>query len=275
MYRIALSRCTIPSPQRDATHEDFMIVYKFGDGAGAMPPDLSPFVVKLETWLRLSGIPYEGRIGNLNAMPKKKLPVVEIDGMTICDSSAIIRYLQNRYPDALNDARLDPKQRAQAAAIKALLETHLYFVAVYFRWAVDRNMAIYKPVMIDYARRIAPPPARPLVGAIAPLLMPVVRRKVLRQAWEQGTGRHSYDEIAQMGIEGWQAVADLLGDQRFLLGDEPTTIDATGFAWIHTTVAHPFESPVRDFVSQHATLMAYHERIAQRCWPELAQNARR
>ena len=43
-----------------------MIVYKFGDGAGAMPPDLSPFVVKLETWLRLSNIPYEGRIGNLN-----------------------------------------------------------------------------------------------------------------------------------------------------------------------------------------------------------------
>ena len=57
-----------------------MIVYKFGDGSGAMPPDLSPFVVKLETWLRLSGIPYEGRIGNLNAMPKKKLPVAEIDG---------------------------------------------------------------------------------------------------------------------------------------------------------------------------------------------------
>ena len=252
-----------------------MIVYKFGDGGGAMPPDLSPFVVKLETWLRLSGIPYEGRIGDLNAMPKKKLPVVEIDGMTICDSSAIICYLQNRYPDALNDARLDPKQRAQAAAIKALLETHLYFVAVYFRWAVDQNMAIYKPVMIDYARLIAPPPARPLVGAIAPLLMPVVRRKVLRQAWEQGTGRHSYDEIAQMGIEGWQAVSDLLGDQRFLLGDEPSTIDATGFAWIHTTVAHPFESPVRDFVSQHPALMAYHERIAQRCWPELTQNARR
>jgi glutathione S-transferase len=103
----------------------------------------------------------------------------------------------------------------------------------------------------------------------------VVRRKVLRQAWEQGTGRHSYDEVARMGIEGWQAVADLLGNQPFLLGNEPTTIDATGFAWIHTTVAHPFESPVRDFVSQHPALMAYHERIAERCWPDLIRAARR
>jgi len=247
-----------------------MIVYKFGDGSGAMPPDISPFVVKLETWLRLSGIPYEGRIGNLNAMPKKKLPVADIDGVTVCDSSAIIGYLQARHPEALNDARLDPATRAQSAAIKALLETHLYFVLVYFRWAVESNMAIYKPLLAEYARLSVPPPVRPLMGALAPLVMPLVRRKVLHQTWEQGTGRHSYDEITRMGIEGWQAVVDLLGGQRFLLGDEPTTIDATGFAWIHTTVVHPFASPVRDFVAKQPTLMAYHARIAQRCWPNLA-----
>jgi glutathione S-transferase len=261
--------------RHSARTEGVMIVYKFGDASGAMPPDLSPFVVKLETWLRLSGIPYEGRIASLNAMPKKKLPVAQIDGVMVCDSSAIIACLQRRHPDALNDARLDPKRRAQSAAIKALLETHLYFVTVYFRWAVDRNMAIYQPVLIDYAKRTAPPPARPLIGTFAPLLLPVIRRKVLRQTWEQGTGRHSYDEVAQMGIDGWQAAADLLGDQPFLLGDEPTTIDATGFAWVHTTVAHPFESPVREFVSKHRALMAYHERIAQRCWPHLSQAARR
>lgn len=252
-----------------------MIVYKFGDGSGAMPPDLSPFVVKLETWLRLSGIPYEGRIGKLNAMPKKKLPVAEIDGVTICDSSAIIAYLQRRHPNALDDARLDPQQRARSAAIKALFETHLYFVTVYFRWAVERNMAAYTPLLIDYARLTSPPPVRPLIGMFAPLLMPVIRRKVLRQAWEQGTGRHSYDEVAQMGIEGWQAVAGLLGDQRFLLGDEPTTIDATGFAWVHTAIAPPFDSPVRDFVSQHPALMTYRERIAERCWPDLTRAPRR
>jgi len=250
-----------------------MIVYKFGDGAGTMAPDISPFVVKLETWLRMSGIRYEGRIGNLNAMPKKKLPVAEIDGVRVCDSSAIIDYLQRRHPQALNDARLDAVKRAQSAAIKALLETHLYFVIVYFRWAVDGNMAIYKPVMSGYARLVAPPPARPLMGALTPLVLPLVRRKVLRQAWEQGTGRHSFDEVAQMGIDGWQAVVDLLGAQPFLFGDEPTTIDATCFAWIHTTIAHPFESPVRDFIAKQPTLSAYHERIARRYWPDLLRPA--
>ncbi|MPW20737.1 glutathione S-transferase family protein [Paraburkholderia sp. CNPSo 3157] len=248
-----------------------MIVYKFGDGSGAMPPDLSPFVVKLETWLRFSGIAYEGRIGNLNAMPKKKLPVAVIDGVTVSDSSAIIDYLQRRHPKALSDARLDRVQRAQSAALKALLETHLYFVIVYLRWAVDSNMAIYRPHLIEYARLTAPPPARALIGTVAPAVIPVIRRKVLRQVWEQGIARHSYAEIVRMGIDAWQAIADLLGDQPYLLGDEPTTIDATCFAWIHTTVMHAFESPVRDFVAKHPALMAYHERIAQRCWPELVK----
>ncbi|SEJ15821.1 glutathione S-transferase family protein [Paraburkholderia diazotrophica] len=251
-----------------------MIVYKFGDGSGAMPPDLSPFVVKLETWLRFSGIPYEGRIGNLNAMPKKKLPVAVIDGVTVNDSSAIIDYLQHRHPNALSDVRLDRAQRARSAAIKALLETHLYFVIVYLRWAVDSNMAIYRPYLIEYARLTAPPPARALIGAVAPAVIPIIRRKVLRQVWEQGIARHGYDEIVRMGIDAWQAIADLLGDQPYLLGDEPTTVDATCFAWIHTTAMHAFESPVRDFVAKQPALMAYHERIAQRCWPELAKASR-
>ena len=42
-----------------------MIVYKFGYGGSADSPDISPFVVKLETWLRMSDLPYETRIGNL------------------------------------------------------------------------------------------------------------------------------------------------------------------------------------------------------------------
>ena len=34
-----------------------MIVYKFGYGGSADSPDISPFVVKLETWLRMSDLP--------------------------------------------------------------------------------------------------------------------------------------------------------------------------------------------------------------------------
>ncbi|REE24142.1 MULTISPECIES: hypothetical protein [unclassified Paraburkholderia] len=60
-----------------------MIVYKFGYGGSADSPDISPFVVKLETWLRMSDLPYETCIGNLAKMPKHKLPVALIDGKLV------------------------------------------------------------------------------------------------------------------------------------------------------------------------------------------------
>ena len=48
-------------------------LYKYGYPSGvATPgvatPDISPFVVKLETWLRMSGIPYETRTGTRHDM---------------------------------------------------------------------------------------------------------------------------------------------------------------------------------------------------------------
>ncbi|MGF6852845.1 glutathione S-transferase family protein [Paraburkholderia sp. CI3] len=243
-----------------------MIVYKFGYGVSVDSPDISPFVVKLETWLRMSGLPYETRIGNLGRMPKHKLPVALIDGKLIADSSLIIEHLQMRNPDALNDSHLTPLQRAQSLAIKALFETHLYFVGLYLRWGIDRNMDIYRPMLVDYATHSAPTFVRPVVPLFAPLALPLVRRRMMRQAWEQGIGRHSHEEIVRMGMAAWGAVADLLGEQAYLMGDRPSTVDATSFAWIHVGLVHPFESPIRDYIASQTHLVAYHDRIWQRCW---------
>ena len=45
---------------------------------------------------------------------------------------------------------------------------------------------------------------------------------------EQGIGRHTYDEIVRIGMPGWRALAELLDDRIYLLGDVPSTLDATG-----------------------------------------------
>jgi glutathione S-transferase len=243
-----------------------MIVYKFGYGDSADSPDISPFVVKLETWLRMSNLPYETSIGNVAKMPKHKLPVASIDGRLIADSSLIIEHLQERHPEALNDNHLTRVQRAQSLAIKALFETHLYFVGLYLRWGVDRNMDIYRPLLVNYVKNSAPPAVRPMVGLLAPMLLPFVRRQIMRQTWEQGIGRHSQEEIVRIGLSGWAAVADLLGEQTYLFGDRPSTVDTISFAGIHVSLAHPFESPLRDYVASQSHLVAYHDRIWQRYW---------
>ena len=69
-----------------------------------------------------------------------------------------------------------------------------------------------------------------------------------------------------MGMAAWAAVADLLGEQNYLLGELPSTIDATSFAWIHVGLVHPFVSPMRNYIASQPHLVAYHDRIWQRYW---------
>ncbi|AFT85284.1 glutathione S-transferase family protein [Paraburkholderia phenoliruptrix] len=243
-----------------------IIVYKFGYGSSDESPDISPFVVKLETWLRMSGLPYETRTGNCARMPKGKLPVVSIDGELIADSSFIIRELQRRYPHALNNSHLSALETAQLLAFKSLFENDLYFIGVYFRWGIDSNMAIYRPFLVDYARRCTPGVGSHVLPLISPIPLALARRRMMQQVWAQGVGRHTYDEITQMGVEAWRAVAEFLSDKTYLFGDVPSTLDATGFAWVHCTLAHPFQSPLRSYIAGERRLVDYHDRIWKRWW---------
>ncbi|MED5617785.1 glutathione S-transferase family protein [Ideonella sp. BN130291] len=239
-------------------------VYKYGPVGRT--PDLSPFVLKLETWLRMAGIPYTGALGGRAMMPKGKLPVIDDDGQRIADSSLIIRHLERKHGDPLGEAQRSPQDRAMAVAMKALFETHLYFTAVHLRWSSDANFEHLKPLLLDYAVQTSRPLARTLLPRLAPLLMPAIRKKTLAQLHAQGIGRHQPQEIVQIALEGWQAVADFLGDKPYMLGDTPSGLDAIAFAFIHTASAPPFEHPVREQLQRMPNVMAYHDRMWQRYW---------
>lgn len=248
-----------------------ILVYKYGYPQGTDTPDISPFVVKLETWLRMSGIPYETRTGGPRDMPKAKLPTARIDGRLIADSSFIIGHLQQHDPRALRDAHLSPLQLAQAEAIKALAESQLYFVGVYLRWSVDESFARYRPLLLDYAQRSVPAWQRPLVPVLSPVLLPRIRRYMKRQVWQQGIGRHSADEVLAIGQSGLRAIVTLLGSQDYLFGDAPSSIDACVFGQLHTLLKHPFPGQLQDFALAQPALTAYHDRIWQRYWSGGAQ----
>jgi glutathione S-transferase len=245
-----------------------IVVYKYGYPPGAATPDISPFVVKLETWLRMSGIPYETRTGTRRDMPKGKLPSAQVNGRLIADSSFIIAHLQEHDPRALRDTHLSALQQAQAEAIKALVESHLYFVGYYWRWCVDTNFERYRPLLLDYAKRSIPGWQRPLLPVIGQAALSLIRRQKQRQAWEQGIARHSEEEVLSIGRSGVQALATLLGQQDYLFGALPSTVDASVYGLLHTLVKHPFPGALQDFTCAQPALMAYHDRIWQRYWSQ-------
>ncbi|HJM48751.1 MAG TPA: glutathione S-transferase N-terminal domain-containing protein [Alphaproteobacteria bacterium] len=80
----------MPAPTRGV--EIMIKLYQFPPGWGL--PSYSPFCLKLETWLRLTALPYEvvdepdPRKG-----PKAKLPYIDDGGTVLGDSGLIIDYI--------------------------------------------------------------------------------------------------------------------------------------------------------------------------------------
>jgi glutathione S-transferase len=220
-------------------------------------PNVSLFCCKLETWLRIAGLPYEVvDTPDPRKGPKGKVPFIEDGGMRIGDSSLIIDHLaRTRGVDP--DARLDAGQRATALLAQRTLEEHYAFVILYTHFIRDPGWQHMKSTFK------VPAFIRPLVSRLA-------RRQIRRMLYLQGTLRHSDDEIMETARRDWQAILPLMSDGPYFFGDEPAGVDAILFGALATSLLTPVPSPVRDFLKAQPKLVAYTERMKTRFFPELA-----
>ncbi|MGC9420029.1 MAG: glutathione S-transferase family protein, partial [Rhodovulum sp.] len=217
----------------------------FSPALGTISP--SPFSVKALLLLEMSGLPYTRCAGDPRKAPRGKLPVLVDGGEAIPDSEAIRAHLARAHgfdPDAALNAR----QRAEAAAIRALVEDHLYWALVHARW-IDRAEA----TRAAFFGRL---PA-PLRGPIFAL----VRRQVARALHGQGMGRHPAEAIYSMGADGLVALAKLVGEAPYVFGDRPSSIDTVVFGFLENVIAADLDTPLKDAALGLPALVAYHRRL--------------
>ena len=141
---------------------------------------VSPFVRKVLAFCELKGVPYRldpiipffGNARFAEVSPLRRVPVFIDDRVTLCDSSVICQYLEDRYPDPpLYPA--DIAARAQARWLEEYADTRLADVLIWriFNeavikpgvWGQPRDLAVIErtlreelPGVMDYLERIAP-----------------------------------------------------------------------------------------------------------------------
>jgi glutathione S-transferase len=216
-------------------------------------PNASPFCMKMETYLRMAALPFElVNTGDVMKAPKRKLPYIDDGGTIVADTSFVVDYLKGRYGDPL-DAALSSRERAVATAFQRLIEENLYWAVVHTRWAEDAGWDKTREAFFG----AMPVPLRWIVPSLA-------RRGVLAEMRGHGMGRHSATEINAIGCRDVTAIADFLADKPFMLGEQPTSLDATAHAFLANLLWAPIDSPIQRHAQARPTLEAYCHRVKAR-----------
>lgn len=220
-------------------------------------PTPSAYGLKIETWLRMSGIAYEAvHVQQPMSSPKGTVPWIEHDDVLLADSAFIVEYLQETFGDALNDG-LEPAELASGHAVARMLEETLGRIIAYTRWLVDANWPMMRETAFGNMRE----PAKSEVGEKS--------RARIREIMEShGIGRHSADEVQHLGLRDLRAVEVLLADKDYLLGDRPRGVDATVFSVLAEFIVPPLECEISDYARSSETLSSYCDRILGRYFPE-------
>ena len=234
-------------------------LYTFGPAFGL--PDPSPFVTKAEVLLKMSGIAYRTDTTGFRRAPKGKLPYIDDDGERIADSTFIRWHLENKYRIDF-DKGLSAEQRAIAWAFEKMAEDNLYWALVDARWFDEGNFAKGPK---NFFRQIP--------ALVRPLMVAFIRRQLKRTLYGQGLGRHTGTEIVALGTRSIAAIADFLGSKPFFMGSEPSSVDATVFAFVAGTLCPHFDTQLRIAAERQDNLRRYVGRMTARYYPALGEIA--
>lgn len=241
----------------DEGHElelNVITLYRFGPAWGNFGC-ISQFVLKVETYLRMTDVEFETvSLGAAFAetAPKNKLPYIAHNGKVVADSSIILEYLKHVFGDVL-DVDLTPSDRAVGHTIKRMFEEHIWWIMARERWWSPEAPYWDTPGLLkglteaEYAE---------------------ARDDSQRKCIEHGVGAFSEAELDQRGREDMVAAAALLGERSYFLGEQPSSVDATTYAFLWQILNAPYTSSLKQAASEHENLVRYVQRISDRWFTE-------
>lgn len=242
------------------------VVYLYQFTRTPLLPSMSPYCLKVETWLRLAGLKYENVDHKLKLRSKKgQLPFVEVNGEEIADSAIIIKELAQRYEKDL-DAALTQEQRNIAHAMISMLENHLIWVLL--SWRSKNPDLMIKGYKVNLQHALG----SRLPNAVLNFLFKFqFGRKGAKKVKAQGLGVHKPEEIEEFGKQDLKVLSELLADKPFFFGDEPTTLDCVAFsvlAQVHY-ISDDVKYALKEFMQENCpNLVGHVSRIKERCFPD-------
>ncbi|XP_052771251.1 failed axon connections homolog isoform X1 [Mya arenaria] len=237
-------------PARLKAPRGVVILYQIGRGPRA--PSVSPFPMKLETFLRMHNIPYmNDHSGQFSK--KGKTPWIELDGRAIADSQLAIEYMKTAFRLPA-EAHLTLEQRAAARGFLKLTEENLYWTMCIDFFGGD----------LQEARRLFP-----YTGLKLWMTLTLLRLVIKLETWGHGIGRHSSEEVWDIAVKDMTALSDFLGTKPFLMGEEPSEVDCAVFGMLAQIYWHMQGQRHQVYMKENLpNLVDYTVRMKTKYWPD-------
>ncbi|XP_046574150.1 failed axon connections homolog, partial [Haliotis rubra] len=168
-----------------------IILYQLGRGPRC--PSLSPFAVKLQTFLRMAQLEYTNDNGGRYSS-KGKIPLIKYNGEAVADLQFCVEYLNRKLNIDLS-SHLTKEQRAIAHAFRKMAEENLHWFSVLcIILTLMENMNIVK------------------VSGFNALSVRLAVHRYRKQTKAYGIGRHTNLEMLQIMEGDFRALSDYLGN---------------------------------------------------------------
>jgi hypothetical protein len=256
-----LLKCSQKRKSPYKTNFNAGVVYMYQFPRSPVIPSLSPFALKLETWLRMNNVNYENvEIDPWTVRSKEgMLPFIELDGVEYPDSGLIIKELTMRLKKEGLDANLTNEQKGSARAFEQMIE----------------NTTLLTYAMVRYGEKTDEMFNEKILGMKLPFFFKLpfftwsFQNTMRKRLYAHGIGRHTRDDIISIGFDDLKAVSAYLGTKKFFMGDQPTRVDAALFGTLAQIVYVPITTPQGDFVKAECqNLVKYCDRMKEKFWPD-------
>ncbi|VDD85260.1 unnamed protein product [Enterobius vermicularis] len=195
------------------------VVYLHQFHKSPVAPNLSPFCLKVESWLRANKLRYKAIVNLfyfqvcstwLARSREGLLPFIEINGKQLADSQLIISHLQDHFK--LHDD-LTTKDRGIARAVDRMIEGSTFYSLLYSKAYENTHNLTDKKVS-----------GVRLPSFILRIFAFLARIKIHGRLIENGVARHSRDDVIAILKKDLEAVNNLLEDKTYMFGEKMTLV---------------------------------------------------
>ncbi|KAK0395022.1 hypothetical protein QR680_001071 [Steinernema hermaphroditum] len=243
----------VPEVHKKDWKKDVVYLYQFPRAPRL--PNLSPFCLKLETWLRANKIAYEVVPSFTLRSSKGLLPFVELNGREIADSQYIIFELEKHFGIK---STLNKEQEGIARAIDRLVDGNTFFAIIYSKIVENSSKFLAKDAS-----------GMPIPSFLVPLIGHFFGQKVNARIKANGLGKFPPSVIYDQLRRDLAAVDGILGDKDYICGSQPSIADYTFFGHVASSYFLPYDQPITDMLNhEFPRLLTLLKRIRSECWDD-------